>query len=163
MILFKGYTNIKDFLHRFTILKMGKFHMRLHKLISDDETTLYHNHPFHFLSFIIKGGYTEVIYNPKTKETKTIKHNRFSLILRNRNTYHRLEKVNSPTITLFISFGKHQWDAINFGTPKFKNGIYKRKINNKEKWCKYSEGIWYVGNQCICKAVKENRPSIHQA
>lgn len=162
MSFFKGYTNIKDFLHRFTILKVGKLHIRLHKIISDDGTTLYHNHPFHYLSFILKGGYKEIIYDPSTKETITKKHKRFSLILRNKNTYHRIEKINGDTITLFFAFGKGKWNAINFGTPKMKNGVYQRMVNNKEKWCKYSDGIWYVGSNCIGKASKEDRPSIHQ-
>lgn len=162
MIIFKGYTNIKDFLHRFTILKIGKLHIRLHKLVSDDETTLYHNHPFYFLSIIFKGGYEEIIYNPLTKEKTTKIHKRFSIILRNKNTYHRIDKINGETITLFLAFGKYSWNAINFGEPKMKNGVYKRIINDKEKWCKYSEGIWYIGNVCICKALSETRPSIHQ-
>ena len=55
MILFKPYSNIKDFLHRFTLLKIGSLHthsvrpafagIRLHKITDKYQTTLYHNHP----------------------------------------------------------------------------------------------------------------------
>lgn len=163
MKIFKGYTNIQDFLHRFTILKIGKLHIRLHKLMSEDVTTLYHNHPFHYISLVLNGGYVEKQYFPDTDTMKIKKHGRLSVIVRNRKTFHRIESVKNNTLTLFIAYGKGKWDAINFGEPKQPNGLYKRFINNKEKWCKYYNGIWYIGSKCIGKASRETRPSIHQA
>ncbi len=162
MRLFKGYTNIKDFLHRFTILKIGALHIRLHRLLSEDQTTLYHNHPFHYISIILRGGYIEKQFNPETKKTKIKTHNRLSILFRNKKIYHRIESVKPNTLTLFISYGKDKWDAINYGMPKHPNGVYKRVVNKKEKWCKYTDGIWRIGHSCIGKALKEDRPSIHQ-
>lgn len=130
--------------------------------MSDDGTTLYHNHPFHYISIILNGGYKEVIYTPLTNKRESRKHKRFSIILRNKSVYHRIEKVDKGTLTLFIAYGKGRWNAINFGEPKMKDGIYIRTINEKEKWCKYKQGIWYVGSKCFGKAALETRPSIHQ-
>ena len=162
MVFFKRYSNIKNFLERFTIFKIGNIHLRLHKLTSKDETTLYHNHPFYYLSVILKGGYDEIIYNPETGKETIKKHKRFSIILRSKNTYHRISEINGNTTTLFLTMGRFSWKAINFGKPAFDNGIYKRIVNDKEKWCKYINGIWYVGNECMCKAINEQRLSIHQ-
>lgn len=67
MILFKPYSNIKDFLLRFTLIKIGGLHIRLHKIIDKDKTALYHNHPFNYISIILKGGYNETILINKNK------------------------------------------------------------------------------------------------
>ncbi len=101
MILFKRYINIKNFIQRYTILHIGKLHIRIHKITDCDKTTLYHNHPFHYISIILKGGYSEKILG----DNKIYSHGVFSVICRNNMIYHRIESLKSITTTLFIAYG----------------------------------------------------------
>ena len=91
MIFFKKYSSIPKYLERFTILKILNFHIRIHKILSEDKTPYYHNHPFSFLSIILSGGYTEEILDNDNIITK--KHNRFKFILRNKKTYHKIKSI----------------------------------------------------------------------
>ncbi len=84
MIIFKPYSSIKDFLQRFTLLKIGTLHIRLHKIMDKDRTTLFHNHPFNYISIILKNGYTETYIEKGL--TKSISHNFLSIIKR-KNTF----------------------------------------------------------------------------
>ena len=160
MILFKKYSSIKDFLYRFTILKISKLHIRLHTIKSEDKTELYHNHPFHYLSIILKGGYTDKYI--KNNEIKTKEYKRFNFIFRSKYIFHRIESLKSETITLFIAYGNYDWKALNVNNIKYDNGIFQRFINGTNKWCKYENGIWFIGNENKEIAEKEIRHSIHQ-
>jgi hypothetical protein len=156
MIIFKPYTSIKDFLLRFTILKVGKLHIRLHRIVSADGSTLYHNHPFHYVSIILSGGYTESVMNGKDLE-----HSFLSVIIRNQNVYHRINIIKPRTLTLFIAWGDYGWQAINMHESN-DNGLFQRIINQKNLWCKKQKGIWFIGHADADKAIQETRHSIHQ-
>lgn len=161
MRIFKPYSNIKDFLYRFTILKIGKLHIRIHKIVSEDKTTFFHNHPFNYVSFILKGGYTETVL--LDKKEKDIKHNLFSIIIRSKNVYHRIKKADKITITLFFAYGNYGWNAINTKDNDInEDGIFLRNVNGKELWSKRENHIWFIGHNDYLKAKDENRHSIHQ-
>lgn len=59
--MFKKYSSISGYLERFTLFKIGKLHVRVHHILSADGTIYCHNHPFHYISIILKGGYVEQI------------------------------------------------------------------------------------------------------
>lgn len=161
MILFKSYSNITDFLYRFTILKIGKLHIRLHKIVDCDKSTLYHTHPFHYISIILKGGYTEKYVSGKKVKEKS--HSFGSIILRRNSVFHRIERLKtSETLTLFITYGNYGWKAHNTENNNEDDGIFKRVINNKEIWAKKENGIWFIGNIDKTIARQETRHSIHQ-
>jgi hypothetical protein len=160
MILFKPYSNIKDFLYRFTLIKIGSLHIRLHKIVDNDKTTLFHNHPFNYISIILKGGYTETVI--ENNKEKIYNHNFLSIIKRNHLTYHRIDKIKSKTITLFIAHGKYEWNAFNTQIQNNDDGIYLRIINHKKLWCKKINGIWFIGHKNMIDAQNETRHSIHQ-
>ncbi len=160
MILFKKYSNIKGFLKRYTILKIGKLHIRLHTIIDKDRSSLYHNHPFNYLSIILKGGYSETLI--ENNEEKIHKHKFLSIIKRKHTVYHRIDELNGETITLFITFGNYGWKAFNTKDEKENDGVFLRFINDKEKWAKKENGIWFIGHDDINKAKTETRHSIHQ-
>ncbi len=162
MIFFKPYSNIKDFLQRFTILKIGKLHIRIHKITDIDRTTLYHNHPFNYISVILKGGYTESVICNQTNEIKVYKHGFLSIILRKNNIFHRIVKIKGKTLTLFIAYGKYDWNAFNTINDNSEDGIFQREINNKLMWSKKENGIWFIGNKDKNIAQQETRHSIHQ-
>jgi len=159
MILFKPYSSINGFLKRFTILKIGKLHIRLHRITDKDKTTLYHNHPFKYISIILKGGYSEK-YLVNGIE-KIAKHGFLSIIIRDNTVFHRIESIDSETTTLFIAYGNYGWHAINTETSDG-DGLYKRTINGISKWSKKENGIWFIGHTCRNKANEEIRHSIHQ-
>ncbi len=160
MIIFKPYSNIKDFLQRFTLLKVGKLHIRLHKIVDEDQTPLYHNHPFHYISIILKGGYTESILNGESKIVKS--HGLLSIINRDRNVFHRIDKLRGETITLFIAWGNYGWKAHSSNPDRSEDGLFERMINGKRIWCKKEDGVWFIGNADKDVAQKETRHSIHQ-
>jgi hypothetical protein len=159
MTIFKKYSDIKNFLYRFTIIKIWKIHIRIHKIVSEDKTTLYHNHPFHYISFILKGGYEEFIL--KNGEKKLAKHKIGSIIIRDSNTFHRIEKIYGNTYTLFCAFGDYGWKAINTSKAN-DDGLYQRAVNNKMVWSKKENGIFFRGHEDIETARTEREHSIHQ-
>lgn len=157
MKIFKPYSNIKDFLLRFTLFKVGKLHVRLHKIVDKDNTTLFHNHPFKYLSIVLKGGYTEHIAGVGMRT-----HKRGSFILRSNNTYHRIESIQGETVTLFIAWGDYGWSAWNPGRSNHPDDIYRRMVQGEWKWAKRENGIWFIGNAEKELAKVEIRHSIHQ-
>lgn len=160
MVFFKPYSSIKGFLKRFTIIKIGDLHIRLHKIIDKDRTTLFHNHPFNYISIILKNGYSETYIENNTE--KKCEHGFLSIIKRNHNIYHRIDNIKGETITLFITYGKYKWNAFNTENEEKTNGLYQRIVNGKTLWCKKENGIWFIGHHNKTEAEKEKRHSIHQ-
>jgi hypothetical protein len=157
MIFFKKYASIENYLLRYTILKIANFHIRLHTIVDHDKTTLYHNHPFNYISIILKGQYVEHIYNSNTY----VKRSFLNFAYRSNKIYHKIESINGPVVTLFITFGKYKWNAINTLNCT-ESGIHLRKIKGKIKWCKIENGIWYIGHFDKEKTIQEKRHSIYQ-
>ena len=160
MTLFKPYSNVKDFLQRFTLLKIGKLHIRLHRIVGQDTTTLFHNHPFDYISIILSGGYTELVM--KEDETKCHHHSFLSVIRRSHLTFHRIESCKKNTLSLFLTYGDYGWNAINISGNMENDGIFERQINGNTVWSKKQNGIWFIGNKNKNIALNETRHSIHQ-
>ena len=162
MNFLRKYNSIPGFLHRFTILCIGKLHIRIHKILSVDETQLYHNHPFNYISIILKGGYTEHIFNEEKQTTSIIERKAPCFIFANKNTYHRIHEIYGSTTTMFLAYGKYGWNAINPSPMTNVDGIFKRVIKGKILLCKRQNDIWYIGHQTKPEAVAETRHSIFQ-
>lgn len=160
MILFKPYSSIKDFLQRYTLLKIGTLHIRLHKITDKDRTTLFHNHPFNYVSIILKNGYTETYLENGIE--KVCGHNFLSIVKRKHSCYHRIDKIKGETLTLFIAYGKYDWNAFNTKSETETDGVYQRVVNDKKLWCKKTNGIWFIGHSNKIDAENEKRHSIHQ-
>ncbi len=163
LIFFKKYTSIPKYLERFTILKIFKLHIRIHRILSEDKTVFYHNHPFNFLSIILNGGYTEEVLIGDTVITKI--HNRFHFIFRNKNTYHKIKSIKPNTKTLFFAIGndkKWHLKSIDPIINRPEDGIYKRIINDKKVFSKCNDGMFYIGSDNINEAMRECRMSIFQ-
>ena len=163
MEILKRYSSIPKYLERFTILKVFNFHIRIHKILSEDKTPYYHNHPFNFMSIIIGGGYTEEVLQDDTVITKI--HNRFHYIFRHKSTYHKIKSIKPNTKTLFFAIGnskKWHLKSIDPVLNRPENGIYKRIINAKKVYSKCEDGMYYIGSDSIDTAVKETRISIYQ-
>lgn len=151
------------YLERFTILKFFNLHIRIHKILSEDKTVFYHNHPFHFLSIILSGGYVEEILKDDKIITKHYKNGAF--IFRSKNTYHRIKSVEPNTKTLFFTFGNYKNWHLKSITPNVnrpEDGVYRRIIKGNKVYSKCYRGMFYIGSRDIDIARKEDRLSIFQ-
>ena len=90
------------YLKRWNLFECKFFSVKLHNIILSDYDC-HHDHPWSFISFIIKGGYVEY----KDGTSKII--HPFSLLWRPAKTSHRLE-LHQPCWSLVITFKKtRQW------------------------------------------------------
>lgn len=157
----RKYRSINGFLERFTLLKLGKLHIRFHLIKTADESTFYHNHPFNYISVILKGGYRETYLTPEAQPIE-VTHKRFDVIKRKGGVYHRIEEIFGPTTTLFITYGKKPWNILNTNPAKHPDGIFLRKVNDKYVWAKRRQDVWFIGNTDKKIAENEIRYSINQ-
>lgn len=162
MNFLKPYSHLKDYLERWTLFKIGRLHIRFHRIKSDDATPFLHSHPFSYISIILRGKYTE------TLENKELLHKRFSIIFRSSKTFHRIKNVDPKTLTLFIAISTKNsaWELKKAnidvkGWETYKPGIYIRHINGKNLYSKFDE-FWFRGSENEESAIMEIRPSIDQ-
>ena len=168
LIKLKDYNSLPNFLTRKTLVNIGRVHIRLHDILSPDKSPYLHNHPFYYISIVLKGGYIEQIL--RNGSIQEVKHDIGSIIYRKPSDFHRLKDINGPTKTLFLTFKvKMNWSLVknkdlnleNYKTPD-KKGVYLRKIKEKTKFYKFDE-FWYVGHEHFCDAYNEKRLSVHQS
>lgn len=60
------------------LLQLGKFSIRLHHWTASDDDRYLHDHPWWFLTFVLKGGYTDIYNDNLSALNKTDKLNRWS-------------------------------------------------------------------------------------
>ncbi len=165
--MFKEYNSLPNYLIRNTVISYKRLHIRLHNIISEDKTPFLHNHPFYFISIILKNGYEEECL---VKDKIVIKKHRFgSIIFRTPNDFHRIKKLYGETKTFFITWKvpikwrlkKHPTLSIDGLKLPETNGVYIRNIKGCEKYCKY-DSFWFIGHDTIESAMNEDRLSIHQ-
>jgi len=87
------------YLVRYSIFNCRWFAIKIHNILSSDDDCL-HDHPWRFVTFLMKGSYIE-----HTPDGKSKKYGRFSLLYRNLNYIHRLEIVE-PVWTFVVTFKK---------------------------------------------------------
>lgn len=158
----KEYKSLKGYLERYTVLQLGKLHIRLHKIKSADKTPFKHSHPFHYVSVILRGGYTEKIDG----EIKT--HTVGRIIIRRNTTMHRIQSVQPGTVTLFFTWKtpdyKWQFSEEQCELPEWQHyakGVYKRTVFGRSVFAKFDK-FWHVGHITVDAAIGEVEPSIDQ-
>ena len=107
--------------------------IRIHKILRSDDARAFHNHPWNFISIILKGRYTEVtpVYDDSDffVGTNFCSYEQGDVLFRKSNTLHRLVLAkNKPVWTLFIT-GKKQrtWGFLT--QPKFLTKHYEYDKN----------------------------------
>lgn len=88
---------------RWRILETKYFRFYIHKIFESDKDAHLHNHPWHFLSFLIQGSYTEKLSNGKYNTV-----NRFGINTHKASDYHKVTLIKNPVISLFFAFGKYR-------------------------------------------------------
>lgn len=102
------------------------FSFRLHKWLRSDDKRAFHNHPWHFITFILKGGYKDVVRAPEWSHG-TVSYEPLGTLLdgsfkklawRNKDHQHyvSIEPLTSPVWTFIITFGAPRkyafWDVL---------------------------------------------------
>lgn len=159
----KEYKSLVGYLERYTVLKIGRLHIRLHVIKSPDKTPFMHTHPFHYVSVILSGGYTELVGN------RLKKHSVGSVIVRQNKTAHRIQSVLPGTVTLFFTWKtpNYSWqfsDELQDSVDEwviYERGIYSRIVFGKKCFAKFDR-FWYIGHSNAIDAENESRPSIDQ-
>ncbi len=155
-------------MRRFSILRVGQLHIRLHNILTADGTPHLHSHPFHYVSAILRGGYREQnLIDGKLVETDRKAGNIF---FKKGDSFHRIKSLHSPTWTLFVAWRRNGgWDLTNHqdveNPPEYesmKDGIYTRLVKGKRVYSKF-ESHWKIGHATADLAKAETRHSIHQA
>lgn len=163
-LAFPDYKSLAGYLERRTLVRLGRLHIRLHRIRSADATPFLHTHPFAYLSIILRGGYVE------QTEAGFATYGRGSFLWRPSTLAHRLEAVQENTLTLFITWKRkdNQWalvrPAVLTATVAWRAhpvGVYVRELYGTRRYCKF-EGYWYVACATPHEAWQASKPSIDQ-
>ncbi len=116
------------YLSRFQILKTPWFSIKLHWFHRPDPDRDLHDHPWAFVSFILRGGYTELInYLPSCPLSIMHKHIRW-FNFKNTVTSHRVITIKPGTLTLVIT-----------GPKKKSWGFYDEETSDFTHWRDYDK------------------------
>lgn len=156
-MFFKPYMHLLGYLHRYTIFCIGKLKVRIHHILSEDKTHWFHDHPFHYVSIILSGGYVESIMTPSGIQLRC--HTVGSIIIRTCKTPHRIEHVLPNTKTLFFAYyNSHVWQLYGKNDNKYEDGVYWLG----DRYSKCVGGKWHKSSKILYNAQNETRLSIHQ-
>lgn len=121
-----GAAHLADYMRRW-LLRTPWFSLRLHNILTSDQGRDEHDHPFSFVSLILKGGYIEhrpgCICVARIQDGRTLSpaggpcrfYGPGSVVRRHAKDLHRLELVSGPAWTLVVSGAYHRvW---GFQTP----------------------------------------------
>ncbi len=160
----KPYASLPGYMTRRTLVKIGRLHIRIHVLHSDDATPFLHNHPFNYCSLLLTGGYTEECEEGKNRRVK-----KNSLIIHSHKFFHRIKNVEPGTITLFCTWETNSgWDLKRAKIKdsavawiEHKSGVYSRTLSGVTQYSKF-DGWWFKGRSSVTAAMAETAPSINQ-
>lgn len=162
--IFPDYKSLAGYLERRTLVRIGRLHIRLHRIRSADATPFLHSHPFAYLSIILRGGYTE------QTEGGFREYGRGAALWRPSALHHRLESVLPDTLTLFCTWERRDrsWSLkrpamISLTVPWIEHppGVYRRKLYGRVRFCKFDE-FWHTAANSEAEAAASTKPSIDQ-
>ncbi|MFJ1257876.1 hypothetical protein [Cupriavidus sp. CuC1] len=108
------YFHLKGYMERYWLIPYNRFApaARIHHILRSDDDRAFHDHPWPYVTVILRGGYTEVtpvydasgLYQGEARKW----HGPGSILFRRAKSWHRLEVPEGKTAwTLFIT-GKYQ-------------------------------------------------------
>ena len=110
----RPYFHLEGYMNRYWIIpyKRNRFDIaiRLHQILRSDLDRNLHDHPWSFISIILKGGYYEIRENSlQGTYREVIKYDTGSIRYHNNESFHKLIlNDNQECWTLFITFKKKQ-------------------------------------------------------
>lgn len=120
------YRHLPNYMNRYWLIPYSRFPLaaRVHQILRSDDDRAFHDHPWAYVTIILKGGYTEVrpifdesgLFIGESREWRGAG----SILYRPAKSWHRLEIAEGvDTWTLFITGRKvQQWGFLE--TPKHK-------------------------------------------
>jgi len=91
----------EDYLVRYRVIQTPWFGLYLHRLGTPDSRATLHDHPWSFVSLVLRGGYTEVRRNNRTMGDYLHKVRRLNMMRRD-DAHYILKLKREPTWTLLL-------------------------------------------------------------
>lgn len=112
-----------NYLERLRIISTPLMSIYLHRIGTPDSRPTLHDHPWSFVSIILRGGYTEVRLDKHTR-AETRRRIRFVNVMR-RDDAHYIERLHrTPT-----------WSLLIVGSRRRTWGYWRRETHNhRERW-----------------------------
>lgn len=99
----------ENYLERLRIIQTPWFAIYLHRLGTPDSRPVLHDHPWSFVSFILRGGYIEKRLNKHTMQAE-LRYRRWVNIMRRDDAHYIVELDREPTWTLlFVGKRRRTW------------------------------------------------------
>lgn len=149
---------IVGFFRRFALIRISRLSVRIHTFSGPDITPFLHTHPFHYISLVMWGRYTELINNQFT-----VSRTPGSVIARHASTPHQIIKC-SECVTLCIMW-KHddRWTLMPsiHRHPAYRavpDGVYADQSGYRAR----RDGIWMTIQPTPDQAELSTRISFQQ-
>lgn len=116
IVLLKTITSREGIVHfrRWGILTRW-FNVYVHHIAKSDEDVDPHDHPWWYMSFVLWGGYSEMLYRNSENVIAYIYHGPRSIVVRKTTDFHKLTLVNGPAWT-FVITGPRTHDLWGYST-----------------------------------------------
>lgn len=110
-----SYTPPHGLIDLFQLFSTPFLTVQIHRINFPDPTGFYHDHPWNFVSFVLRGGYDEYIWEDPYdfKNTSTKKRPLFSIHRIGVGQSHRIYRCKPKTLTLFFC-GPWKRDGFTF-------------------------------------------------
>lgn len=103
------YDGDGNYLTRWRVIQTPWFAFYVHKFTGPDPRPTLHDHPWNFLSVVLKGGYTEHRMDPLTRDVNLHEVRRFNFVRAN-DAHAILHLHRNPTWTLlFVGRRRRTW------------------------------------------------------
>jgi hypothetical protein len=109
---------------RYRLLSTPWFNIYIHNILKSDEDAHPHDHPWHFLSFILWGGYSEAWLGAyedwrfwKGYPLRVTKRVPGSIVYHNAKDFHQITLLKKSAWTLVFTFGKRR-PSWGYQTPQ---------------------------------------------
>lgn len=130
------YTHIGDYMRRWWLVRYNRrgLAVRVHEILRSDRDPHMHDHPWPFVSVVLRGGYWE--WRPRAllggvpvdSAVRATWHGPGSVLFRRHDDWHRLDvdPAVGPAVTLFVTGRyRHTW-GFAVGGAKVPHGEYLR-------------------------------------
>jgi hypothetical protein len=118
---------------RYRLLETPWFRIYIHQICRSDEDSHLHTHPWNYISWLLKGSFSQEYWEHYSEPRAHSSHERFAITSMTRHAAHRIT-LHSPSVwTLFFAYGKREdWGYLLNGGAFINNKVY-RILKNEGK------------------------------
>jgi len=167
-MLLTAYNHLPGYLHRWRVVAMGRFMLRVHRILDIDRTPFLHSHPFAYLSIVLRGGYDERVLQADGT-LRLVRRGVGSVVFRRAAQLHRIDAVRGACSTLFFTWrlagGGQNWTlqrhrdvATPLGYDDAPDGLYPCADGYRRR----EGGVWFAKRPSAEEALACMRLSVHQ-